>query len=674
MKNISREDAVLAANTIRILAAEGVEKAKSGHPGMPMGMADCALVLWTRFLNHFPKDPDWAGRDRFVLSAGHGSMLLYSLLYLSGYDVTLDDLKSFRQWGSRTPGHPEHGLLPGVETTTGPLGQGFANGVGMAIAAKMSAARYNTSDHTLFGTHRIYGIVSDGDLMEGVSSEAASIAGHLGLGNIVYFYDDNKITIEGKTELTFSENVAQRFEAYGWHTVTIDGHNHDQIESALHAGIEETGKPTLIIARTHIGFGSPNKRDTAGVHGAPLGAEELALTRQNLDWQENTEFSVPGCVNKIFRDREREMQEEYTTWQQEFKNWQAANPELAQARKSAMAREIPENINSILLNAVPMDAAATRSLSGKLMQQIAGLLPNFVGGSADLAPSTNTYLKGSPDIAPSAFDGRNFHFGIREHGMGGILNGIALYGGFIPFGATFFVFSDYMRASVRLAAIMELPVIYVFTHDSIFVGEDGPTHEPVEHLAALRTIPGPTVLRPADGLEVAMSWSYALKNRTGPTALILTRQKVDPLSRGGDFDPELVNRGAYVISRESGVRPEIVILASGSEVQVAMESQKLLENEGKSVRVVSVPCRELFMRQSPEYRQSVLGLSGSKYVVVEAGVAQGWGDLLLQPYLMIGMNRFGASAPYKILAEKFGFTGEQVSVKIKKWLDGGTTE
>jgi transketolase len=656
----------LAANTIRMLAADGVQKANSGHPGMPMGMADAALVLWTKFLRFDPQDPDWPNRDRFVLSAGHGSMLLYTMLHLSGYDVTLDDLKSFRQWGSRTPGHPEHGLLPGVETTTGPLGQGFANGVGMAIAAKMTAARYNRDGHDVLGTHFVYGIVSDGDLMEGVSAEAASLAGHLGLGNIVYLYDSNKITIEGSTDLAFSEDVAKRFDAYGWHTLTVDGHDKAAVEAAITAGRAETARPTLIVTKTHIGFGAPKKQDSAEAHGAPLGKDELKATKRHFGLPEDTDFYVPDEVRQLFAARVEEVKREHQVWKTRFAAWQQSQPALARRWEAARKGEIDQATLAEVRAAGPAGAAATRAHSGKVMQRIAELLPEFVGGSADLHPSTSTYMPAYPAVAADKFEGRNFHFGIREHGMGSVLNGMALYGGLVPFGATFFVFTDYMRPPIRLASIMNLGVIYVFTHDSIFVGEDGPTHQPVEHLAALRAIPGMVVLRPADGVETAMAWAAALEHRQGPTALILTRQKLEPVDRAGPLTAESFACGAYVATKESGPAPDVVLVATGSEVQVAAAARKLLE-PALSVRVVSMPCRELFAAQSDAVRDAIVP-PGTKVVVIEAGVQQGWGDALRQPLLFLGMNRFGASAPNEALAEHFGFTGEKVAARVRAWL------
>jgi transketolase len=660
---VNTEIKKLAANTIRILAAEGVQKANSGHPGLPMGMADVAVILWTEFLIHNPDDPKWAGRDRFVLSAGHGSMLLYSILYLSGYDVKLDDLKSFRQLGSRTAGHPEYGLLPGIETTTGPLGQGFGNGVGMSIASKMTSARF---DEKLLGSNFIYGICGDGDMMEGVTSEAASFAGHLKLGNIIYFYDDNHITIEGNTNLTFSEDVGKRFEAYGWHVLHIDAYNHDGIREAITAGQNEKEKPTLIVTKSHIGFGSPNKVDTAEAHGSPLGKEELIATKKNLNWPLDKEFYVPEEVIELFGARKKEMLKLYSEWQYEFAEWKKTDPVKADLYEKYMTSWLPENLEEELLNAAPKEPNATRTLSSKVIQKIAQLVPNVVGGSADLAPSTNTFMNGFDSIAPGKFAGRNFHFGIREHGMSAILNGITLYGGYKAFGATFFVFSDYMRPPIRLAAIMEIPVTYVFTHDSIFVGEDGPTHEPIEHLSVLRAIPHMTVIRPADGIETAMAWAYALRNEKSPVALILTRQKIDAVEKDKDFNAKDVLKGAYIVQKEKNGKLDLVIAASGSELPVAAAAKKILENK-LSIRIVSIPSKELFEKQDETYKNSVIP-KDIPVVVIEAALMSGWGDLFRQKLLTIGMTHYGASAPYQTLAEKFGFTGASVAEKIKAWL------
>ncbi|HOV98318.1 MAG TPA: transketolase [Bacteroidota bacterium] len=654
-----------AANTIRFLSADGVQKANSGHPGMPMGMADCAAVLWLEYLKFNPQEPQWPNRDRFVLSGGHGSMLLYSLLYLAGFDVTMDDLKSFRQWGSKTAGHPEYGLIPGIETTTGPLGQGFSNAVGMAIAAKMSAARFNAAQHNIFGAHYVYAFAGDGDMMEGVTQEAASLAGHLGLGNLIVFYDNNGITIEGKTELAFSEDVAKRFQALGWQTIEIDGHNYSQIAQAIEAGQKEKEKPTLILAKTHIGFGAPEKQDTAEAHGAPLGVEELKAAKRNLHWPEQ-DFYVPDEVTTLFQNRINELKKEYDSWKAQFQAWEKANPDLSKEWHRQQARELPENLEEELLASVTQASGATRSISGTVMQKIVSLLPEFVGGSADLHPSTNTLLKNKSSISKNSFSGNNFHFGIREHGMGSILNGIALYGGFIPFGATFFVFSDYMRPPIRLAALMELPVVYVFTHDSIFVGEDGPTHQPVEQLVALRAIMNLVNLRPCDAQEVALAWAYALRRKDGPTALMLTRQKVGAVNREKTLTKEEFAKGGYILKKEKGNKADVVLVASGSEVPVAMEAAPLLE-ANYSVRVVSMPSRELFLKQSKEKQEEIVPAS-ARVVVVEAARGFGWGDVFRQPLLVLGIERFGASGPEKVLAEKFGYTGSAVATNVTSWL------
>ena len=650
------------ANTLRFLAADGVEKANSGHPGMPMGMADCAYVLWSKFLRFNPEDANWIGRDRFVLSAGHGSMLLYALLHLYGFDMSMDDLKNFRQWGSKTAGHPEYGEAPGIETTTGPLGQGFATGVGMALASKIFSVRFGRE---LFNRQRIYGIVSDGDLMEGVASEAASLAGHLQLGNIVYIYDDNHISIEGSTNLTFSESVSKRFESYGWQVIEIDGHNHAEIESALKTGIAEAGKPTLIKARTHIGYGAPGKVDTAGVHGAPLGAEEIRAAKENLGWPEDKSFYVPDEVRTEVKKRIAVLKEDYNKWMKEYQSAKASAPETFNALDSDWIKTQIDTLAAELNSSIPAESAATRKLSGAVMQKIAEYLPLFIGGSADLAPSTGTYLKAFDSIQANRFEGRNLHFGIREHAMGAILNGMALYGGIIPFGATFMQFADYMRPAIRLAALMGIRVIYVLTHDSIFLGEDGPTHQPVEHLASLRAIPNLTVIRPADAGEVAGAWIVALRNQTGPTALILTRQGVPVIDKGKNFGIEEVAKGGYII--EDCNKPDLILCASGSEVGLAIEVKKLLAEKGKKIRVVSMPSLELFMQQDADYRQQVLP-ENVPVVVIEAARLMGWGDLVRGPLLKIGVENFGKSAPAKILKEQFGFTPEAVVEKISRFV------
>ena len=656
----------LAVNTIRILSAEGVQKANSGHPGMPMGMADCAYILWTKFLKFNPVDPDWINRDRFILSAGHGSMLLYSLLHLSGYDVSLEDLKSFRQLNSNTPGHPENGCLPGVEVTSGPLGQGFANGIGMSIASKMLAARFNKNGSKLFGEHYIYAIVSDGDLMEGIAAEAASYAGYLGLGNIIYLYDDNHITIEGNTNLTYSDEVEKRFDAYGWHTVKIDGHNHKQIENAIKEGQQEKNKPTLILARTTIGFGSPNKANTSGVHGSPLGEEELAKTKENLGWKYKESFYIPTEVKEKFSKRVYVLKEEYKNWMDDFSSWKTKNPELVAGYKSAVNKILPDNLETLLFTDELLKESATRSHSEKVIQKIADHIPYFIGGSADLAPSTSTIMKKYDSILKGEFSGRNFHFGIREHGMGGILNGISLYGTFIPFGATFLVFSDYMRGSIRLAAISKIQVIYVFTHDSIFLGEDGPTHQPIEQSVALSVIPNVDVIRPADGIETLAAWIYALEKKTGPSALLLSRQKISAVERNIEFKNELFYRGGYIAYKEKSAKPKIVIASNGSELNVSIKTAKLLEEE-YSVRVVSVPSFTILQQQHKEYINELFPKE-ARVVVVEAAKTLGWGDFIRQQLLIIDLKDFGKSAPWQQLAEYYGLTSEKIAATIKKWL------
>jgi len=665
--SIAPELAKLGANTIRMLAVDGVEKARSGHPGLPMGAADYAFVLWSRYLRFNPEDPQWPNRDRFILSAGHGSMLLYALLHLSGFDLPLEELKSFRQWGSMTPGHPEYGCAPGVETTTGPLGQGFVNGVGMAIAAQMMAARFNTDEFSVI-EHYVYAIVSDGDLMEGVSAEAASLAGHLKLGNLIYIYDDNHITIDGDTNLTFSEDVAGRFNAYGWYVQEIDGHDHAAIAHAIEKAQAETSRPSLIIARTHIAYGSPNKQDTAAAHGAPLGPEEVIATKKKLGWPLEPTFYVPDEIRYLFAARVADLKKEYHQWQKDFAAWGEAHPKLSKAWEGQIDDPVPANIATQLLEAVPEEAAASRKVNGWVIQKAAELVPSLVGGSADLAPSNHTMIKSSTAVVADDFRGRNFHFGIREHAMGAIANGMALYGGLIPFVGTFLIFSDYMRPPIRLAAMMHQQVIYVFTHDSFFVGEDGPTHQPVEQLSALRAIPGLTVLRPADALETVMAWAWALRHSEGPTALILTRQSLPILNREDGFDPTLVWRGGYVVSDPKAKDPDLIIIATGSEVGLAMDAKDILASQGYSARVVSMPSIELFQAQSASYRDEVLPLSCHKIVAIEAGRTRCWGTLTGRDGLCIGMDRFGGSAPQKVLAEEFGFTPTQVADRIMSWL------
>jgi transketolase len=669
MKNLPMNEnlAKKCVNTIKLLAVEGVQKANSGHPGMPMGAVDIAFVLWSRFLKFNPQSPAWPNRDRFVLSAGHGSMLLYTMLHLSGYDISLEDLKNFRQWGSKTPGHPEFGCAPGVETTTGPLGQGFATGVGMAIAEKMMQSRFNSDKFKLYD-HKIYAIVGDGDLMEGVSSEAASLAGHLKLGNLIYFYDDNHITIEGTTEIAFSENVAQRFQAYGWQTLAIDGHDHEAIARAIGEAQAETEKPSLILARTHIAHGSPNLHDSHHAHGAPLGEEEIKLFKESIGWPEKTPFHVPAEVREFFAGLAEQNIENYKNWLALSQKWQQAEPAAARRWQEMLENKLPVDLAKELVAAASVDAQATRQHSGNTIQKVAELLPGVVGGSADLAPSNNTPIKNSAFISATDFSGRNFHFGVREHGMGAVVNGLALYGGFIPYCATFLVFSDYMRGAIRLSALMHQRVIFVFTHDSIFLGEDGPTHQPIEQQAALQVIPNMTVIRPADGLETAAAWAFGLKNAAGPTALILTRQKLPTIHSKEKFDPTQIEKGGFVISDVA--HPELVLVASGSEVHVALGAKDLLAAQGKAVRVVSMPSLKLFRKQPQVYQKSVVP-DGCPVVAIDAGVPDLWYAITGTDGLVLGIERFGASAPAKVLAEKFGFTPAAIAAEVTRWLNHG---
>ena len=660
---IPSDKARRCADAIRIISAEAVDRANSGHPGLPMGAADCAVALWGNFLEFNPDAPCWPNRDRFVLSAGHGSMLLYSLLHLFGYDLSMDEIKNFRQWGSKTPGHPEFGHTVGVEVTTGPLGQGFANGVGMALASRMAAERFNTSDFKPIN-HFVYALCGDGCLQEGISYEAAALAGHLKLGNLIYIYDSNSITIEGKTDLAWSENVEGRFNASGWHVQTIDGHNNDQIVAAIAAAKAETGKPSIIIATTHIAYGSPSKQGSSGAHGSPLGSDEIAATRKNLGW-DAAPFEVPEDVRTTCQQRVDQLKLSYASWQRGFDTWYAANPEKAKLWDEMWHRVLPANLTEELLAVVAGKDGATRALSGTVLQKVAALIPSLVGGSADLSPSNNSDIKGSASIQAGNFAGRNLHFGIREHAMGAVINGMALYGCFIPYGATFLVFADYCRPAVRLSALMGQQAIYIFTHDSFFVGEDGPTHQPIEHVASLRLIPGLQVIRPADGVETALAWQAALQY-AGPTALILTRQKLPVIGRPASFTPADALKGGYVVSTPTTV-PAVVIMASGSEVHVAVEAAASLASEGITARVVSVPCLETFLAQSAEYRSQVLP-AGIPRVAFEAGRGMPWGSLIGCDGLFIGVEHFGASAPDKVLAEKFGFTAPQVAERIAAFL------
>ncbi len=656
----------LCINTIRMLSVDGVQKANSGHPGTPMGLAPAAYTLWTHFLKHNPADPTWPDRDRFVLSCGHASMLLYSLLYLTGYDVPLEELQQFRQWESKTPGHPEHGLTPGVETTTGPLGQGFGNAVGMAIAERFLAELFNRPGHTIVD-HYTYGLCSDGDLMEGVSHEAASLAGHLGLGKLIFIYDDNHITIEGDTELAFSEEVGHRFEAYGWHVQRVDGNNLPQMREALNNARAETLRPSIIIARTHIAEGSPNKHDTAGAHGSPLGLEEVKLTRQNLGWPDQ-DFYVPAEALAHFRQAIERGKAAQADWQRRFEAYSAAYPDLAALWKTVMSGDLPEGWDAeIPVFKADDPPAATRVSSGKVINAIAAKLPTLIGGAADLAPSTDTLMKGIADYGTQSA-GRNMHFGVREHGMGSALNGMALHGGVIPYGATFLIFSDYMRPAIRLACLMGQRVIYVFTHDSIGLGEDGPTHQPVEQLSALRAIPNISVIRPCDGNETAEAWRAALTRRDGPTALVLTRQNVPQLDRSEYAPASGLQRGAYILADAPDGQPDIILMASGSEVSLITGAAKQLAGQGIHARVVSMPSMELFNRQPQEYRDSVLPPTVTKRLAVEAAAPMSWYRYVGLEGDVVGVERFGASAPYKTLMEKYGLTVENVTARALRLL------
>lgn len=674
----------LSINTIRALSIDAVQKANSGHPGLPLGAAPMAYVLWTRLLKHNPTNPKWVDRDRFILSGGHGSMLLYSLLHLTGYDLSLDEIKNFRQWDSLTPGHPEHGLTPGVEVTTGPLGQGFANGIGFAIAEAYLAARYNRPDHDIVN-HYTYGLVTDGDLMEGVASEAASLAGHLKLGKLIYLYDDNKISLAGTTHLTFTENVATRFEAYDWQVQRVDdGNDLAAIDAALQNARADHDRPSLIIVRTHIGFGSPHKQDTFEAHGSPLGVEEVKLTKQALGFPEEPTFLIPGQALEHFREAVAKGKVAENEWNTKFEAYATAFPDLAREFQMVLQGDKPADWDADFPT-FPADAkgVSTRVAGGQVLNAIAKHVPNLIGGSADLDPSTMTALKGMGDFEPSdaasgdqqgsvgggwSYAGRNIHFGVREHAMGSAANGMALHGGILPFTATFFTFSDYMRPAMRLAALMGQHVIFVFTHDSIALGEDGPTHQPVEHLAALRAIPNLSLIRPGDANETAVAWRAAIENVNRPTVLVLTRQNVPTLDRTTYAPAEELLRGGYILSEAPNGKPEIILIGTGSELQLVVGAQKKLAEENIQARVVSMPSWDMFDDQSREYRDSVLPPTVRARLAVEAGVAQGWSKYVGDKGDVLSIERFGASAPYQVLFEKFGYTIENVVDRAKKVL------
>ena len=652
------------ANTIRGLAADMVEKAQSGHPGMPLGAADMGAALFAEILKHNPGNPAWPDRDRFVLSAGHGSALLYSLLHLTGYELSLEELRRFRQLGSKTPGHPEYGVTPGVETTTGPLGQGIANAVGMALAERMLAARFNRAGYEIVD-HYTFVIAGDGCMMEGISSEASSLAGALSLGKLIVLYDDNDISIEGSTDLAFTENVGERYQSYGWKVVRIDGNDPGQVLKALQSAKTDHSKPKLIIAKTSIAKGSPLEGNCES-HGAPLGKENLAALKKNMSCPEQ-EFYIPEEVIDFFKKRRLEWEKAESAWTGKFEAWSEQFPDLRREWDRIMRRELPENLEAVL-SGYEAKSAATRESGGAVLNVLATAVPELVGGSADLAPSTKTYLNGAKDINAADFSGRNLRFGVREHAMGAVLNGLALHGGFRVYGSTFLVFSDYMRPAIRLAALMEIPVVFVFTHDSFWVGEDGPTHQPIEHVEALRLIPNLQVLRPADANETAWAWLSAVQSKTQPTALILTRQKLPVLPGATQTG---FARGGYTVRDVDEAPPDLVLAASGSEVALAMETAGLLAGEGKKVRVVSIPCREKFLAQDVAYRNQVLP-PGVPLATMEAGTGTGWRLLTCgaDNSLIISIERFGQSAPPKELAKEFGFTPESAASRIKqhfKW-------
>ncbi len=669
----------LSINTIRFLSVDAVQKANSGHPGLPLGAAPMAYVLWTRFLQHNPIHPHWFNRDRFVLSAGHGSMLLYSLLYLTGYDLPLEQIKQFRQWDSLTPGHPERGATPGVETTTGPLGQGFGNGVGMAIAEAYLAARYNRPGFDIIH-HFTFGLVSDGDLMEGVAAEAASLAGHLKLGKLIYLYDDNHITLAASTALTFTEDRAQRFAAYGWHTQSIDdGNDVGAIDSAIRTARQETERPSLILVRTHIGYGSPHKQDTFAAHGSPLGEEEVTLTKENLGWPVGPPFLVPDAVEQHCRQAVHRGRQAEAEWNEKFTAYEQQYPELARELRLLIAGDLPPGWDANIPQ-FPADATglATRVASGTILQAISQTLPGLIGGSADLNPSTHTELREAGNFENSAmavgdlqgasgggwsYAGRNLQFGVREHAMGAILNGLATHGGLIPFGATFLTFSDYMRPPIRLAALMGIQVLFVFTHDSLALGEDGPTHQSVEQVASLRAIPQLTVIRPGDANETATAWRVAIETRDRPVALILTRQNVPTLHRTECASADGLRRGAYILADAPEGNPDVILIASGSEVGLIVAARQRLQDQHIAVRLVSMPSWELFDAQSQSYRDSVLPPSVRARLAVEAGVTQGWHRYVGDRGDVIGVDRFGASAPGPVVMREYGFTVEHVCAR-----------
>ena len=660
----------LCINTLRFLAVDAVQKANSGHPGAPMGAAVMAHVLWDRFLKHNPDDPVWSDRDRFILSAGHASAMLYALLYLTGYDLPLEEIKQFRQWGSKTPGHPEYGLAPGVEVTTGPLGQGFANGVGMAIAERWLAEHYNRSGYEIIN-HYTYAIVSDGDLMEGVSSEAASLAGTLKLGKLIYLYDDNDISIEGDTDITFTEDVAQRFKSYGWHVVgPIDGMDIASVDSAIRMAQAEASRPSLIICKTIIGYGSPNKAGTGSAHGEPLGEEEVRLAKERLGWAYKEPFTVPPEALAHFREARQRGQRYQEEWRARLEAYRQSYPGEAHQLEEDLSGDLPQGWDSDLAGLFQSEEGpiATREASGRIMNAISLRVHALVGGSADLAPSTKTILKDKGHFGTDNYRGHNLHFGVREHAMGAIASGMALHRGIIPYTATFLIFYDYMRPPVRLAALMGLRVIYIFTHDSVGLGEDGPTHQPVEQLAGLRGVPDLVVVRPADATETVEAWKIALTRRQGPTALVFTRQKLPLLDRTALAPVSGVGRGGYILWQEAAA-PDVILIGTGSEVHIALEAGKLLQGRGIAARVVSLPSWELFDAQPEDYRNSILPPGLWARVSIEAAVTLGWERYVGLEGIAIGLDRFGASAPGKVIYEKLGLSARHMADEAIRLLE-----
>ncbi len=683
----------LCINTIRTLSIDAVQKANSGHPGMPLGAAPMAYVLWTRHLRHSPTNPKWPDRDRFVLSAGHASMLIYSMLFLTGYDLSMDDIKQFRQWGSRTPGHPEHGVVPGVEVTTGPLGQGVGNAVGLAIAERWLAATFNRADHEVVN-HYTYVMASDGDMMEGIAAEAASIAGQFGLGRLIVLYDANQITLSASADVTFREDVGARFEAYGWHVQHIDGMDIAAVDEAITKAKAVADRPSLIVARTHIGYGSPHKHDSFQAHGEPLGVEEVRLTKRALGWPEDKSFYIPDEALTEFRSAVEKGRGLESKWHRRVDDLHAADPQLADKLRQVLAGELPKGWDAALPRFTPADGAmATRDAGQKTIVALAEAIPNLIGGSGDLDPSTRTALKGQGDFenpnftapadapptqgmvgGPLGYGGRNIHFGIREHAMAGIATGMALHGGIVPFAATFFTFSDYMRPSIRLAALSKAHVIYVWTHDSIGLGEDGPTHQPVEQLASLRAMPDLTLLRPADANETVEAWKIAVTHTEGPVGLVLTRQKLPTLDRSKLGSAAGTAKGAYVLADSPAGPPKLILIATGSEVSIALEAHNQLTREGVASRVVSMPCWDLFQAQPQSYKDTVLPPGVKARVSVEAGSTLGWERYVGLDGAVIGLNRFGASAPGEIVMRELGFTPEHIVKVAKSILAGNRPE